>query len=74
MEINLIAETVKFLILGMTTVFAFLTLLVGVMYAQGKIISKYFPPQPEEQDTKQTNTKAVVAAIAAALYRHKHKQ
>lgn len=77
MEINLITETVKFLILGMTTVFAFLTLLVCVMYAQGKIISKYFPHPEGKNDTPQSSkkcdTKSVIAVIATALYMRKQK-
>lgn len=77
MEINLITEAVKFLILGMTTVFAFLTLLVCVMYAQGKIISKYFPHKEIKQDTappaQEDNIKIITAAIATALHMRKQK-
>lgn len=75
MEINLVAETVKFLILGMSTVFAFLIVLVCVMYAQGKIISKYFPHSKETHDAQKTpqqsDNKAIVAAIATAFYMRK---
>ncbi|MBU0925704.1 OadG family protein, partial [bacterium] len=43
MEINLIAESVKFMFLGMGVVFAFLTIMIFVLKAQGAILTKYFP-------------------------------
>ena len=79
MEINLIAETFKFLILGMSTVFMFLILLVYVLQIQSKIIMKFFPQKAAEPvnaggnvtRAKSTDNLAVVAAIAATL---KHKK
>ena len=82
MEINLIGETFKFLILGMSTVFLFLILMVYVLEFQAKIIAKYFP-QREEENTSQSNSKqkvsqngnlAVVAAIAASLKSYKQSK
>ena len=78
MEVNLIAETLKFLVLGMSTVFMFLILMVYVLKIQSKILLKFFPPKEEETPSKipsSTNTQgdnlAVVAAIAASIKVHK---
>ena len=79
MEINLIAETFKFLILGMSTVFMFLIVMVYVLQIQSKIIMKFFPQKAEEPvktgrnvaGAKSSDNLAVVAAIAATL---KHKK
>ncbi|MGE3301459.1 MAG: OadG family protein, partial [Arcobacter sp.] len=43
MEVNLIAESVKFMFLGMGVVFAFLTIMIFVLKAQGIILTKFFP-------------------------------
>ena len=78
MEINLIGETLKFLVLGMSTVFMFLVLMVLVVELQSKIITKYFPPKAEIPDTypnlavRKKDNLAIVAAIAASLQLHKH--
>lgn len=75
MEVNLIAEAFKFLILGMSTVFMFLVLMVLVVELQSKLVLKYFPPK-EHEDTmankpalkaSQKDNLAVVAAIAVSL-------
>lgn len=77
MEINLIGETLKFLVLGMSTVFMFLVLMVLVVELQSKIIRKYFPPKAEMPDTYQNpsvrkkDNLAIVAAIVASLQLHK---
>ena len=47
MEINLVAEGAKFMVFGMSVVFMFLVLLVGVLNIQGKVLTKYFPPKPK---------------------------
>jgi len=82
MEINLIVETLKFLILGMSTVFLFLILMVYVVEFQSKIIAKYFPQINEEDISKVNSTKkvsqngnlVVVAAIAASLKSYKQSK
>lgn len=43
MEINLVGESLKFMVLGMLVVFLFLYVMVQVMKLQAKIINKYFP-------------------------------
>ena len=77
MEINLIGETLKFLVLGMSTVFMFLVLMVLVVELQSKIITKYFPPKADIPDAypnhavRKKDNLAIVAAIAASLQLHK---
>ena len=77
MEINLIAETFKFLILGMSTVFMFLIVMVYILQIQSTIIMKFFPQKSEEpqsagrNEAKSNGNLAVIAAIAVAL---KHKK
>ncbi len=78
MEVNLIVEALKFLVLGMSTVFMFLALMVVVLSIQAKIIMKYFPPKEEtltatgyaSQEVSKKNNFSVVAAIAASLKSH----
>jgi len=71
MEVSLVGESLKFMVLGMTVVFLFLALLVQVMKYQAKIISKYFP---EKEAAPAAKTKAPAAddsvktaAIIAAI-------
>jgi len=82
MEINLIAEAFKFLILGMSTVFLFLILMVYVLQLQSMIVAKYFPQSKEEDTTgakstskvSQNGNLALVAAIAASLKSYKQSK
>lgn len=83
MEVNLIGESLKFLVLGMSTVFMFLVLLVFVLNIQAKIMMKFFPPKEERAsvgnsttEISQKNNFAVVAAIAASIrsYNKQSKQ
>lgn len=79
MEISLIGETLKFLVLGMSTVFMFLILMVLVVELQSKIIMRFFSNYPSEtmpQEIHQTSNKyaqssPVIAAIVAAMHMNK---
>jgi len=77
MEIDLVGESIKFMILGMTVVFLFLILLVQVMKLQAYIINKYFPekaPQlPQNSNTSTDNAHHVAAIIAAVTEFRKNK-
>ncbi|WP_323580071.1 OadG family protein, partial [Halarcobacter bivalviorum] len=42
METNLVAEAIKFMVLGMGIVFLFLIIMVYALKLQAKIIGKYF--------------------------------
>lgn len=66
-------EGLKFMVLGMVTVFLFLILLVVVLKIQSKIIMKYFPVakakatnSPTVQN-QSTNDSTLVAVITAAI-------
>lgn len=75
MEVNLVTEGLKFMVLGMTTVFLFLVLLIYVLKLQAKIITKYFPQKESKTTTPKvqavTTTKSddgeIIAAITAAI-------
>lgn len=71
MEINLVGEGLKFMVLGMLVVFVFLVILVQVMKLQAKIINKYFPEKAPEvapaSSTNATQDGHHVAAIIAAV-------
>ncbi|MDD2384834.1 MAG: OadG family protein [Sulfurospirillaceae bacterium] len=78
MEINLIAEGFKFMVLGMSTVFMFLILLVFILNIQAKVLTKFFPQKSVAENAggkvaraKSTDNLAVVAAIAATLKTYK---
>jgi oxaloacetate decarboxylase gamma subunit len=78
MEINLVAEGLKFMVLGMVTVFLFLILLVFVLNLQAKLLNKYFPPKtPAKAAPSNANAssskdnKKLVAAITAAITEYK---
>ena len=43
MEVNMISEAIKYMFLGMTTVFLFLILLIFVLKLQAKLLNKFFP-------------------------------
>jgi len=70
MEIDLVGEGLKFMVLGMSIVFVFLVVLVQVIKLQAKIIDKLFPHKESVTD-KTSNTEAEekkhVAAIIAAV-------
>ncbi|GGD33877.1 hypothetical protein GCM10012288_04830 [Malaciobacter pacificus] len=77
MEINLITEALKFMMLGMGVVFSFLVILIFVLKAQGALLTKYFPEKEKEttrkpQNSSASNQTAKVAAIVAAVQHHKN--
>ena len=73
METNLVLEGIKFMILGMGTVFVFLTIMILCMNLMSRIIQRYFPePQPSVESTSsQKDKKKIVAAITAAIKYHR---
>jgi oxaloacetate decarboxylase gamma subunit len=78
MEINLVAEGLKFMVLGMSIVFLFLILLIVAMNVMSKIVHRYFPepqaaPTPSAPVQTGGDTLKKVAAIAAAIHHHKTK-
>jgi len=75
MEINLVAEGVKFMIIGMGTVFLFLMIMIVVLKFQAHIIGKYFPEKivPVPPNSSPMNDKGLVAAISAAIQMYKKR-
>jgi oxaloacetate decarboxylase gamma subunit len=77
MEINLVTEGLKFMVLGMTVVLLFLVILVQVMKLQAKVINKYFPvkaPEAAPAASKDaTQDGQHVAAIIAAVTEFRKK-
>ncbi len=74
-DVNLILESVKFMVLGMAVVFTFLTLLIIVVNVQAKIIAKFFPEEIPKvpATTAQANEAQHVAAIIAAVTEFRKK-
>jgi len=77
METNLIVEGLKFMVLGMGTVFSFLIIMILCMYLMSKVIHKYFPESLQDVASHkevESDKKRVVAAITAAImYHREHK-
>lgn len=77
MEVNLITEALKFMLLGMGVVFTFLVILIFVLKAQAALLTKFFPEnkgknlQNKLQNNSVNNT-TKVAAIIAAVQHHKN--
>ncbi len=74
METNLVLEGVKFMILGMGTVFVFLIIMIACMNIMSSVINKFFPePQPSAgaSSAGAQNKKKIVAAITAAIAHHR---
>lgn len=75
MEVNLVTEGLKFMLLGMTTVFLFLLLLIVVLNIQAKLVQKFFPEKKataSKSAANATNSEKkddaeVIAAITAAI-------
>ncbi len=77
MEVNVIFEAFKFMVLGMGVVFSFLVILIFVLKGQKNLLTKYFPEQEKKpakkvQPSVATNNSAKVAAIVAAVQHHKN--
>ena len=71
----MVMEGVQLMLVGMGTVFVFLTLLVFAVRAMSALILKYFPPAPFQINTGAASPggvpKAHVAAVAAAIEKHR---
>ena len=74
-DVNLIGESIKFMVLGMTVVFAFLYILIQAIKLQAKIINKYFPEETPKAPTSsgQSDESQRIAAIIAAVTEFRKK-
>ncbi len=75
-DVNLILESVKFMILGMTVVFTFLVILILVVNLQAKVIAKFFKEEAPVTPPAVGNTDEAhhVAAIIAAVTEFRKNQ
>ncbi|MDD2652730.1 MAG: OadG family protein [Sulfurimonas sp.] len=79
MDMNPVLESLKFLVLGMGTVFLFLVIMIYCMNIMSSILSKYFPEARPDVNAKlnlatsstQKDDKKIVAAITAAIKYHR---
>ena len=71
----MVMEGVQLMLVGMGTVFVFLTLLVFAVRAMSALILKYFAPAPIQTNIGAASPggvpKAHVAAVAAAIEKHR---
>ncbi len=78
MELDLVAEGIKFMIIGMTVVFGFLILMVVAISIQAKIVNRFFPEKPASTPKAapaagSVDDASVVAAIMGAVKAFKNK-
>jgi oxaloacetate decarboxylase gamma subunit len=75
METNLVIEGLKFMFLGMGTVFTFLIIMIMCMNLMSYVIHKFFPEPQASAQTQQSggqqDKKKIVAAITAAIIHHR---
>jgi oxaloacetate decarboxylase gamma subunit len=73
-EMSLVSEGLKFMTLGMGTVFIFLILMIIVLNIQANLIGKFFPEKEKPKPDTQSNNgldKQKVAAIVGAVSSYK---
>lgn len=81
MEVNIVLEAIKFLILGISTVCMVLMLIIFALKFQAKIVMKLFPYKQEKffvnsssaQQLSSQDNLAFIAAIAVSLKFQKNK-
>lgn len=74
MDANLVVEGLKFMLLGMGTVFLFLIVMIVSMNIMSTIIHKFFPePKSAISGTgnQAKDNKKIIAAITAAITHHR---
>jgi len=81
METNLVVEGLKFMALGMGTVFLFLTMMILCMYMMSNLINRFFSELKIKEDIASTscnsdkvyknNNPKMIAAITAAIIHHR---
>jgi oxaloacetate decarboxylase gamma subunit len=76
MDIHLVSESIKFMILGMGIVFVFLYILVLLMRLQAWIVDRFFPERAPASDSGAVSKaddeeRARVAAIVAAVAQYR---
>ncbi len=72
-EVNIVFESIKFMVLGMGVVYLFLIILIQVMNLQAKVIGKFFAkeeqpataaaPSSSVNDDESARVAAIIAAV-----------
>ena len=71
----MLAEGITFMVIGMGTVLAFLSLLVLAMTCTSKLIATYFPPPPQSPSLSAPSSgDNDIAIVLAAAYRWRQGQ
>jgi oxaloacetate decarboxylase gamma subunit len=70
---DLITQGFELMLVGMGTVFVFLTILVFATTAMSKLVSRFFPPEKVPVVVEGVSSEEV-AAITAAIARHRQRQ
>ena len=78
MESDLIVEAVKFMVIGLTTVFLFLWLLIIILKIESQIVRRLFPPETpvrlkSKRVSKQEVDEEITAAITAAIIQYRKR-
>ncbi|VAY86650.1 hypothetical protein MNB_ARC-1_28 [hydrothermal vent metagenome] len=79
MEVNLVGEALKFMVLGMGIVFAFLIIMIFALKTQTVLVGKYFKEEVNDSSTSNEwhpsleDNKDVIAAITAAIFQYNQK-
>lgn len=75
---ELLSEGINLMLLGMGTVFVFLTLLVFVTTFMSFLVGKYAPVQEPAKSVQQSvtalNDQTLLAVISAAIHAHREKK
>jgi oxaloacetate decarboxylase gamma subunit len=75
---QLLSEALTLMVLGMGTVFVFLTILVYVTATMSALVKKYAPVQPAGQTPSgaaaQPEDQILLAVISAAIHAHRNRQ
>ena len=82
---SLTLEALKFMILGMSVVFVFLSILIFLLNIQSKLINRFFAPvtkktasiqtpASQKSQTNQVIEEEIVAVITAAVKRFREKK
>ena len=78
MDANMTIEGLKYMLLGMTTVFLFLILLIYILKLQTKLLTKFFPaksagvtPVPPVVAASGEEEEEIIAVITAAITEYK---
>jgi oxaloacetate decarboxylase (Na+ extruding) subunit gamma len=75
---QLLSEALELMVLGLGTVFVFLTILVFVTATMSALVKKYAPVQPAGQSPTgtpaQPEDQTLLAVIAAAIHAHRNRR